>query len=107
MVEKWLLGGLLVLFLAACQPDVIEVEVTRLVEVEQLTKTAVPPTTAALSTPAPQIIEVTRIVIQEVVAKAPAEAPVNAALSLGSSERPVQLLFPPDAGTAVINLRGQ
>jgi phosphonate transport system substrate-binding protein len=112
MVKKWVLGGLLLLLLSACQPEVVEIEVTRLVEMVQSTEfeteTAVSPTiqataTVTLPTPEPQIIEVTRIVTQEVVA----EIPTNNEALLGSAERPVQLLFPPDAGTAVINLRGQ
>lgn len=119
MLKKWLFGVLLVLMLVACQSDVVEVEVTRLVETpsatelasatemvsltELETETAVSPTIPS-ATLEPQIIEVTRIVTQEVVATVPV-ALVSA--PLGSAERPVQLLFPPDAGTAVINLRGQ
>ena len=114
MAKKWLLGGLLLLLLSACQPDVVEIEVTRLVEMapptEAETETAVSPNTPSAETdtpptPEPQIIEVTRIVTQEIIVEA--EAVVDTKAKLGSAERPVQLLFPPDAGTAVINLRGQ
>ena len=104
MVKKWLLGVLLLL-LSACQPQLIEIEVTRLVETEKtaVSPTAIPSTT--LPTPEPQMIEVTRLVTQE--AEAPS-APIEVTKSpLGTAERPVQLLFPPEAGTAVINLRGQ
>jgi len=109
MRKKWLLGGLLLLLLSACQPELIEIEVTRLVERETAAdsdmETAVPQSVTRPPTLEPQIIEVTRIVTQEVVVEA--EAPIEVNASLGSSERPVQLLFPPDAGTAVINLRGE
>ncbi len=114
MVKKWVLGGLLLLLLSACQPDVVEIEVTRLVEMaqptESETETAVSPNTQSAETDTPptpeiQLIEVTRIVTQEVIVEA--EAVVDTKAKLGSAERPVQLLFPPDAGTAVINLRGQ
>lgn len=105
MVKKWLLGGLLLLLLAACQPELIEIEVTRMVEMEKtaVSTTATPSTT--LPTPEPQMIEVTRLVTQE--AEAP-PVPIEVTKTpLGTAERPVQLLFPPEAGTAVINLRGQ
>jgi ABC-type phosphate/phosphonate transport system substrate-binding protein len=107
MEKRFLLGGLLLLFLAACQPEVIEVEVTRLVEIEQPTETetALFSVTAAPPSPEPQVIEVTRIVTKEVAVEA--AAPIVTEAPLGSAERPVQLLFPPDAGTAVINLRAQ
>ncbi|PID84905.1 MAG: hypothetical protein CSB13_10835 [Chloroflexi bacterium] len=109
MVRKWLLGGLLLLLLSACQAEVVEIEGTRFVEVErppeQEAATAVSQPKEPEPTPEPQIIEVTRIVTQTVAVET--ESHLNMPASLGSAERPVQLLFPPDAGTAVINLRAQ
>jgi phosphonate transport system substrate-binding protein len=105
MKLKGIVGGLLLLLLAACQPQVLEVEVTRLVESSPgAVATAVSPSSALVSTPEPQIVEVTRLVTEAVVQEIPIEV---TKAPLGTAERPVQLLFPPDAGTAVINLRSQ
>ena len=78
--------------LVACQPSVVTVEVTRTVpEREVVEVTRLVPTVISE--------EVTRLVTEEVlveITKSP----------LGSETRPVQLLFPPVADTAVINKRG-
>jgi phosphonate transport system substrate-binding protein len=90
--------GSLVLLLAACQPQTVVVETTFVVEV-----TAVPPTTPTpivIETIRELPIEVTRIVVEEVV------RPVTPA-PLGSEQRPVQLLFAPVAQTAVLQERAQ
>lgn len=106
MVKKWFFGGLLMSILAACQAQVLEVEVTRLVETGAAAETAV---SLPQATPAPQIIEVTRIVTETVTLESSApQTPIEVTKTpLGTAERPVQLLFPPDAGTAVINLRSE
>jgi phosphonate transport system substrate-binding protein len=100
-MRKWLFGGLLALLLTACQPQIVEIEVTRLVEMPGEIETAV---STPSPSPEPQLIEVTRIVTEERVVEATVEVTRT---PLGTAERPVQLLFPPDAGTAVINMRGQ
>lgn len=86
------------LLLAACQPQVLEVEVTRIVP-----ETAVSPIPA---TP----LEVTRLVPREVTRIIPQEVQIEIEVTpvpLGEDERPVQLLFPPVADTAVILARAE
>ncbi|MBP7592397.1 MAG: PhnD/SsuA/transferrin family substrate-binding protein [Chloroflexi bacterium] len=101
MAIRWFIGaGLLLIILAACQPQVLEVEVTRLVEntpVSQEEGTAVP-------TPSPMQIEVTRLVTTEVVQEIPIEVTKS---PLGTEQRPIQLLFSSASSTAVIMTRGQ
>lgn len=102
-----LASWLAVVFLAACQPNVAFVEVTRLVTVdggEVVTVETVDRELADTAVP----IEVTRIVNQEVTRIVPEEIVVEVTKSpLGSEERPVQLLFPPAVNTAVITTRGE
>ncbi len=84
--------------LAACQPQTVPVEVTRLVEV-------VAGEDSAVSAPT-QVVEVTRLVPQEVtrVVTETVVLPVTPS-PLGSAARPVQLLFPPVVNTAVLTTR--
>ncbi len=98
MKKSYLVGLFFCLFIAACQPNVAFVEVTRLATVageEVAENTAVP-------------IEVTRIVDLEVTRVVAEEVMVEVTKSpLGSEARPVQVLFPPTANTAVISTRGE
>ncbi|KAA3653656.1 MAG: hypothetical protein DWQ04_35125 [Chloroflexi bacterium] len=91
--------SLIALLLASCQPQVLEVEVTRLVDVD-----------GGVVAPAPEKIEVevTRLMQQEVEVTriVPEEVVVEVTKSpLGSAERPIQLLFAPTVNTAVISNR--
>lgn len=100
MAKIWLIAAwVLLLLLAACQPQVMEVEVTRLVESApgNAVVTAVP--TSALVQ-----IEVTRLITSEVVQEIPIEV---TKAPLGAAERPVQILFSPVSSPAVIMTRGQ
>ncbi len=91
------------LWLAACQPVELVVEVTRLVE----TAVVVTADATPVSTPALQTVEVTRVVPQEVTRVVPAEVIVEVTKPpLGSADRPIQLLFPPGFGSATITGRG-
>jgi phosphonate transport system substrate-binding protein len=90
---------LLVLCLAACEPQVVTVEVTRLVEVGGTVfptprPTAEPESQATPAQSTPQVITAT---VTVEVTRPP----------LGTVERPVQLLFPPVASSAVIAQRGE
>ncbi|MFQ5421721.1 MAG: PhnD/SsuA/transferrin family substrate-binding protein, partial [Anaerolineae bacterium] len=77
---------------------VLEVEVTRLVDGSG--------TEAAVAAPAVLEVEVTRLVPLEVTRVVPEEVVVEVTKSpLGSTERPIQLLFPPTVNTAVISNR--
>ena len=82
--------GLIVL--TACQPEIVQVEVTR--TVVETAVTQVTRIVTEIST-----TEVTRVVPEEIVLEV-TKSP------LGSEVRPVQLLFPPVAETAVISERG-
>jgi phosphonate transport system substrate-binding protein len=97
-----LIGGLaLLLLLAACQPAVVEVEVTRLVEETTGNVTAVP-------TPPP--LEITRLVTAEVTRIVVEEIPIEVTKApLGTAERPIQILFVPSLSLspAIITSRGQ
>ncbi len=90
------------LLLTACAPQVVQIEVTRLVQ-----ERGVPVSVE----PAPPIeIEVTRVVTQEVTRIVPEEIEVVIEVTkmpLGSAERPIQLLFSPVVNTAVIQIRAQ
>ena len=100
MAKIWLIAAwVLLLLLAACQPQVMEVEVTRLVQSasDNAVGTAVP-------TPAPVQIEVTRLITSEIVQEIPIEV---TKAPLGTNERPVQVLFSPVSSPAVIMTRGQ
>jgi len=90
---------LLVLCLVACEPQVVTVEVTRLVEVGGTVFPTPRPTAepAVEATPAPA--QPTPQVITATVEVTPPP--------LGTAERPVQLLFPPIASSAVITRRGE
>ncbi len=93
---------LLALLLSACAPQVVEIEVTRLV-LEGGVPVSVEPAQ-------PTEIEVTRIVAQEVTRIVPEEIEVVVEVTkmpLGSVERPIQLLFSPLVNTAVIQTRAQ
>jgi len=101
LIAAW---GMIVL-LAACQPQVVEVEVTRMVE--SAPHNAAPTDSAAplaAATPATVQIEVTRLITTEVVQEIPIEV---TKAPLGTEERPVQVLFSPASGPAVIMTRGQ
>ena len=90
-----------VLLVVGCQPQVFEVEVTRLVDVDG-------GVVAAAVTPEMIEVEVTRLVQQEVEVTrvVPEEIVVEVTKSpLGSPERPIQLLFAPTVNTAVISNR--
>ena len=90
-----LLGGLL--FITACQPQVVTLEVTRMVELGVVAEQS--PQIVEVTRIVPQSVEVTRIVTEEVVLEV-TKSP------LGTQARPVQLLFPPVFDTAVTNSRG-
>jgi phosphonate transport system substrate-binding protein len=105
MRKVWLVAGLALFFvLSACQPQVVEIEVTRLVESAAQTEAISP------VTPTPFIVEVTRVVTTEVTRVVPQELPIEVTKApLGTAERPVQLLFAPSntLSPAVIGQRGQ
>jgi phosphonate transport system substrate-binding protein len=84
--------------LAACQQDPLTVEVTRVVErdVTVLAPTELP------ATPLPTLTPVTQVVTETLSVEIEITPP-----PLGTNERPVQLLFPPVANTAVIMQRGE
>ena len=93
---------LFVLLLTACAPQVVEIEVTRLVQ-----DGTVPVLVELVE---PTEVEVTRIVAQEVTRIVPQEIEVVVEVTkmpLGSVERPIQLLFSPMVNTAVIQTRAQ
>lgn len=89
------------LLLAACQPELVLVEVTREVVGE-----------GAVTVVAPTTVEVTRLVATEVT-RVVAETVTEEILievtkpPLGTVERPIQLLFPPQVNTAVISSRSE
>jgi phosphonate transport system substrate-binding protein len=94
----------LCLILAACQPELVLVEVTREVFRDGVA-TAPPPEVVTESVEVTRVVtaEVTRVVEQVVtdelvveVTKAP----------LGAADRPIQLLFPPVVDTVIISTRG-
>jgi phosphonate transport system substrate-binding protein len=100
MTKIWLIAAWgLVVLLTACQPQVMEVEVTRLVE-----NAPVNDEETAVSTLPPIEIEVTRLITTEVVQEIPIEV---TKAPLGTTERPVQILFSPVSSAAVITTRGQ
>lgn len=104
MAKSYIIGGLaLLLLLAACQPTVVEVEVTRLVE-------EAPAGVTAVATQPPITLEVTRLVTTEVTRVIVEEIPIEVTKApLGTAERPIQLLFAPslNLSPAVITGRGQ
>lgn len=86
------------LLVAACQPQLVPVEVTRLVSDEVVGETAV--------APASEVIEVTRLVTEVITREV--EVPVTIEVTrppLGSPERPIQILFPPVTDAQVIARR--
>lgn len=102
-----MLSMLAIVLLAACEPEVVTVEVTRLVDASD----APAPATAAPATDEAAAPEATMIVTplptlppQVITATVEVTPP-----PLGSEGRPVQLLFPPtaSASTAVISQRGE
>ena len=100
MAKFWFIAAwVLLLLLAACQPQVMEIEVTRLVESAPSSEGV-----TAVSTPAPVEIEVTRLITTEVVQEVPIEITKS---PLGTDARPVQILFAPISSPAVIMTRGQ
>lgn len=83
-----------ILLLAACQPAVVQVEVTRLIGAD------------APAPASPAAVEVTRVVTETVTQEV--EVPVTVMVTpapLGTEERPFQLLFPPVANADVITRR--
>ncbi len=89
-----ILGGLF--FVTACQPRVVTMEVTRMVDLGSVSEQS--PQIMEVTRIVPETVEVTRIVTEDVVLEV-TQSP------LGTQARPVQLLFPPVADTAVINSR--
>ncbi|MCP4359318.1 MAG: PhnD/SsuA/transferrin family substrate-binding protein [Chloroflexi bacterium] len=102
MRKIWFLLGMgCWLLLTACQPQVMEVEVTRVVDTSAVTD-VIP------ATPETILIEVTRLVPQEVTRVVSEEVIVEQTPSpVGSAARPVQLLFAPTVNTAVLTQRAQ
>lgn len=102
MSKTWLRGSLLALLMAAvlalvaCQPQTVEVEVTRVV-----TETLTEEVPVEVEVTVPVEVEVTRVVEVEVEAEMPEEAP------LGSEERPIQMLFVPSVDADVIVTGGE
>jgi ABC-type phosphate/phosphonate transport system substrate-binding protein len=112
MAKTKVLGLLVSLVtLMACQPQLILVEVTRMVEAVPAIST-VPSDELGLGGEAVQTVEVTRlvnlevtrVVTQTVIEESIIEIPQPV---LGSTERPVQLLFPAVLGAEVITKRGR
>ncbi len=92
----WLIVGLLVLAVAlvACQPQTVEVEVTRVVtETEEVEV----PVEVEVEVP----VEVTRVVTETVTETVIEEVMVEEA-PLGSEERPIQVLFVPSVDADAI-----
>ncbi len=105
MKKTILLMFLISLSLVACQPQVLYVEVTAPVT-QMPTGNELTPAPAA--TAAPQVLEVTRLVPQDVTRVVVEEVVVEVTKSpLGSAERPIQILFPPKYSSAIITSRGQ
>ncbi len=100
MARSWLIGLVGVLMvLVACQPNVVLVEVTRVVE-SAGEETAVSPAPS----PTPQVITITHTV--PITTEVIMEVTVTP-VPLGTNGRPVQLLFPPVANSTVISTRSQ
>lgn len=90
----------LVLLLSSCQPQVVTVEITRLVAASN----------APEATPRPTFPATTETPLSARLAPEPSPVVVTVEVTrpaLGSDERPVQLLFPPVADAAVIIARGE
>jgi ABC-type phosphate/phosphonate transport system substrate-binding protein len=112
MVRRTVLGFLIsLLAMIACQPQVVLVDVTRIVEVTPATD-ALGPGEVSKGVESEESIEVTRVVNQ-VVTRVVTQT-VNEELvvevpqpALGTSQRPVQLLFSPIADVNVIAKRGR
>lgn len=91
--------------LAACRPEPLAVEVTRLVTVVS------PGAAVAEEPPAPQP-DVTAVTDEPATVAPPTPQVITATVEvtrppLGTAERPVQLVFPPLADASVITQRGQ
>ena len=102
--------GLLItaVLLTSCQPELVFVDVTRLVEVTPESTSSASDVEASDG----QASEVTRMVTQEVtrvVTRTVVEELIVEVTKtpVGSSQRPIQLLFSPSVGTDVISRRGQ
>jgi ABC-type phosphate/phosphonate transport system substrate-binding protein len=96
---------LALLAIAACQPELVLVEVTRIVDVTPASTDVTLVEQADESEP--EVVEVTRLVREEVTrvisSTVVEEVVVEVTKSpLGTAERPVQLLFPPIASNDVI-----
>lgn len=85
--------------LAACQPQEIVLEVTRVVDTEPIVQTELMEVTRVV--PETIVEEATRLVTEDVVVEVDVTRPPT-----GSSARPVQLLFSPVAEQQVIETRG-
>lgn len=103
-LSKILILLLLLLMVTACQPQIVFVEVTEVVEVEVtrpiLLESTIEVTREIVVTrevPVEVAVEVTRLVEPEVV-------PTPAAV--GSPERPIQIVFLPTADPRVVEVRG-
>lgn len=102
---KFLVFLVVGLLLVACQPQVLYVQVTAPPQ-------AVPPTSLPQTTANPtleqQVVEVTRVVTQEVTRVVTKEVVLEVTKSpLGTAARPVQILFPSQYSSVIINSRGQ
>lgn len=108
-VMKYILGLLMTaVLLAACQPELVLVDVTRLVEVTpedaNSAAGAEAPDTQPSEAAGTVTQEVTRVVTRTVVEELIVEVTKT---PVGSPQRPIQLLFSPSVGTDVISRRGQ
>lgn len=104
-MKKGILLVLMGFLMVACQPQVLYVEVTAVAE--QIPSSSPIPTTNR-GVPEPQVVEVTRLVPQEVTRVVTEEVVVEVTKSpLGSAERPIQILFPPNYSSVIITGRGQ
>ena len=101
---SWIIRGaglLVLLTVVGCQPQLVPIEVTRVVnagvvEIEEI------PVTRVITE------EVTRVVTEEVTRIVPEEIIIEVTkVPLGTEIRPIQLLFPPTVSAAVITARIQ
>lgn len=103
MKSVMLLLCIIGLLSGACQPQVLYVEVTRPV-------LAATPATTPEPIADQQVVEVTRVVTQEVTRVVTVTEQIMVEVTkapLGTAVRPIQLLFPPTYNSAIITSRGQ
>lgn len=97
------------LLLGACQPEMVTVEVTRLVEAAAAIGNPdptppPPPPETSVATPLPSALPPATLSPQTITATVTVEVTRP---PLGTAERPIQLLFPPVTSAATIAQRGQ